>query len=294
MVCCGLWASLRLLITGLGCGSDGTRVFKGSFQQRAVAVKRLVKDCVTLDTREVDILSKTDVHHPNVIRYIYHEVRTHFLYIAIELCSASLAQVIERPNDFTNIAFDPKRALREITSGLRYLHALNIVHRDIKPQNIMVSRPENGQDHKMLISDFGLCRLLEGTHTSFMPTTMAAGTVGWRAPEILRRLVPDTSQSSPGSAATLNRSNTPPSGSKPMKLTRAVDIFALGCLYYYCLSRGHHPYGDEIQREHNIRKGIKGFEHLGPLSEENDEATDLIEGMLNPRASLRYVKEPFL
>lgn len=275
-------------------------VFKGSLQGRAVAVKRLLRDFVTLATREVSILEESD-DHPNVIRYFYQEAQGNFLYIAIELCPASLADIIERPDNFVDIAvlFDPKRALRQITSGLQHLHALKIIHRDIKPQNILVSSTKNGQSHRMLISDFGLCKRLEVDQTSFMPTAfgaMAAGTVGWRAPEILRGEVrlddSDASQSSRGSTITSNGSDTPSNFSKPMKLTKAVDTFALGCLYYYCLTGGSHPYGDRFEREANIMKDIKSLEGLDHFGEEGTEATDLIGKMLNAQASLRWVKEP--
>lgn len=284
-----------------GFGSHGTVVFKGSLQGRAVAVKRLLRDFVTLATREVNILEESD-DHPNVIRYFYQEAQANFLYIAIELCPASLADIIERPNNFMDIAvtFDPKRALRQITSGLRHLHGLKIIHRDIKPQNILVSSAK-GQSHRMLISDFGLCKQLEVDQTSFMPTAfgaMAAGTVGWRAPEILRGEVrlddSEASQSSRGSVATLNGSNTPSNASKPMKLTKAVDIFALGCLYYYCLTGGGHPYGDRFEREANIMKDVKSLGSLDHFGEEGTEATDLIGKMLNAQASLRYAEVPLL
>ena len=251
-------------------------------------------------TREVSILEESD-DHPNVIRYFYQEAQSNFLYIAIELCPASLADIIERPDNFMEIAvtFDPKRALRQITSGLRHLHALKIIHRDIKPQNILVSSAKNGKNHRMLISDFGLCKRLEVDQTSFMPTAfgaMAAGTVGWRAPEILRGEVrlddPDASQSSRGSVAALNGSNTASSSARPMKLTKAVDIFALGCLFYYCLTGGGHPYGDRFEREVNIMKDLKSLGGLDHFGEEGTDATNLIEKMLNAQASLRFVEQP--
>ena len=150
----------------------------------------------------------------------------------------------------------------------------------------------------MLISDFGLCKRLEVDQTSFMPTAcgaMAAGTVGWRAPEILRGEVrlddSDASQSSRGSVTTLNGGSVSPSSGKPMKLTKAVDIFALGCLFYYCLTGGNHPYGDRFEREVNIMKDLKSLGGLSHFGEEGTEATDLIEQMLNAQAPLRCVEQ---
>jgi serine/threonine-protein kinase/endoribonuclease IRE1 len=63
-----------------GFGSHGTVVYKGSLQGRAVAVKRLLQDFVTLASREVGILQDSD-DHPNVIRYYYQEAQGNFLYI---------------------------------------------------------------------------------------------------------------------------------------------------------------------------------------------------------------------
>jgi serine/threonine-protein kinase/endoribonuclease IRE1 len=283
-----------------GFGSHGTVVFSGSLQGRAVAVKRLLQDFVTLASREVSILQESD-DHPNVIRYYYQEAHANFLYIALELCPASLADIIECPDQFRDIsiAFDPKRALRQITSGLRHLHSLKLVHRDIKPQNILVSGPKKnaGKDggHRMLISDFGLCKRLDVDQTSFLPTAqgaMGAGTVGWRAPEILRGEVKldesagDDSQSSRGSVGT-------PSGSaiagKPTRLTKLVDIFALGCLFYYTLTNGGHPFGDRFEREVNILKNVKSLEKLERFGEEGSDAAELISSMLSTEAYDRYV-----
>jgi serine/threonine-protein kinase/endoribonuclease IRE1 len=147
----------------------------------------------------------------------------------------------------------------------------------------------------MLISDFGLCKKLEVDQTSFLPTAhgaMAAGTVGWRAPEILRGEVKlddsmsdDHSQSSRGSVGTAVNGST---SGKPTRLTKSVDIFALGCLFYYVLTNGSHPFGDRFEREVNILKNAKSLDNLKQFGEEGSEAVDLITSMLDPEAYNRY------
>ncbi|PVF98660.1 hypothetical protein CPB86DRAFT_732570 [Serendipita vermifera] len=293
----------------LGYGSHGTIVYEGSLQGRAVAVKRLLQDFVTLASHEVSLLLQAD-DHPNVIRYYFSMTRDSFLYIALELCPCSLADLIETPNKHREIlgSFEPKRALQQITQGLGHLHNLKIVHRDIKPQNILVSRPKGDGQHRMLISDFGLCKKLEVDQTSFLPTMaagggqslFAAGTPGWRAPEILRGDVSldeeaiaaagDGSNSGTGSGS----GSSNPDRSSGTRLTKSVDIFALGCLFYYVLVNGEHPFGEKYIREVNILKGNLDLEGLEKFGEEGVEAEHLIEWMLEQDPKSRPDTEEIL
>ncbi|KAG8809999.1 bifunctional endoribonuclease/protein kinase ire1, partial [Serendipita sp. 399] len=286
--------SSSTLIVGnkiLGYGSHGTIVYEGSLQGRAVAVKRLLQDFVTLASHEVSLLLQAD-DHPNVIRYFFSMTRESFLYIALELCPCSLADLIETPHKHPEIvgSFDPKRALSEITRGLSHLHKLKIVHRDIKPQNILVSRRKGDGQHRMLISDFGLCKKLEVDQTSFLPTmaagggqsVFAAGTPGWRAPEILRGDVnlEDEVNNGPRSASDSGSGSSNPREGE-MRLTKSVDVFALGCLFYYTLVGGEHPFGERYIREINILKGMMDLSGLDRFGEEGAEAGDLLEWMLH-------------
>lgn len=64
------------------------------------------------------------------------------------------------------------------------VHVFISVHRDLKPQNILLSMTVNGV--RVLISDFGLCRKLPQGKASFTAKSGGMGTEGWIAPESLR------------------------------------------------------------------------------------------------------------
>lgn len=233
-----------------------------------------------------------------VIRYYAQQERAAFLYIALELCQASLADIVQKPHYFRELAQAGERdtpdVLYQIANGLSHLHSLRIVHRDLKPQNILVNMGKDGRP-RVLVSDFGLCKKLEGGQSSFGATTAhAAGTTGWRAPELLidddSPLPTSMTLTDPGSSLH-SGSGIGPEGSGPhsRRVTRAIDIFSLGLVFFYVLSRGNHPFdcGDRFMREVNIRKGIYSLELLDILGDFAFEARDLIGSMLHANPKLR-------
>jgi hypothetical protein len=271
----------------LGTGSHGTVVYQGKFEGRDVAVKRLLKEFYHVADHEVKILQDSD-YHPNVIRYFYKESCPGFTYLALELCPASLHDIIERADSESFKALrddlDPKCAIQQILSGIHHLHRLKIVHRDLKPQNILIadSRINNKSRPRLLISDFGLGKRLEEEQSFFhVSHATAGGTQGWRAPECIaasHTLRPiDALKNSLESL--LN--NT-------YRITKAVDIFSAGCLMYYILTQGGHPFGDRFSRERNILKNNMMLEKLDRLTD-GVLVRDLIKKMIAHSPSKRYV-----
>ena len=133
--------------------------------------------------------------------------------------------------------FDEKKMLHQVTKGLAYLHSRDkpIIHRDIKPSNILIYAPDEKTaagglvKPKMKIADFGLSTtLISGqADLSTRNNTDPDGTRGWIAPELYE---------------------------KGCRYNCKVDIFPLGCVFGYTLSKEqHHPFGEKEERAYRIK-----------------------------------------
>lgn len=142
------------------------KILKAEYSQDETFVKKF----------RVEAQSAAGLSNPNVVGVydVGEEDNTHF--IVMELVEGiTLKDYIEMKGKL-----DVKEALNislQIALGLSGAHAKRIIHRDIKPQNIIMSR-----DGKVKVTDFGIAKMADSTTV----TTTAAGTVHYISPEQAR------------------------------------------------------------------------------------------------------------
>jgi eukaryotic-like serine/threonine-protein kinase len=176
----------------IGEGGFGA-VFKGKqlATGREVALKILhphnVGDATVVARfrREAEACSKLRDPH-TVITYDFDETEDGVLYLAMELLSGKSLQQLQKAEG----TFAPLRVLDildQVGQALGEAHQLGIVHRDMKPENVMIET-RNGQDHVKVL-DFGIAKILSGDAARGPALTAIGQTVGtleFMSPEQLR------------------------------------------------------------------------------------------------------------
>lgn len=140
----------------LGKGSYGT-VYLGTMSSgKAVAVKRMRKrDEAFMATVRNEYAIHAAQNHPNILGLFDFENKNNsrHIYFMLELMQTNLLQVITL-QDYTLNDEVRKKILTYVARGLSYLHTKDIVHGDIKPENILLTFNQLTIDVK--IADFGL------------------------------------------------------------------------------------------------------------------------------------------
>ena len=148
---------------------------------RAVVIK-ILKNCSRTDllfSRESEIHSS--LNHPTIVPFVASgfTVSTNEPFIAtLYMKNGDLNSVITKQNNFWN-STSKYKAIYGIASGLNYIHSKKILHRDIKPGNILLN-----DNFEIQIADFGYSREVHNKMTTQI------GSPYWMAPEILDS-VPD-------------------------------------------------------------------------------------------------------
>eukprot|EP00435_Cladocopium_sp_Y103_P031709 s2618_g8.t1 len=119
------------------CGRAGT--ITSSEKQELVAIKVISRQTVTETAQlrqEVEVLRK--ISHPNIVRFRDLKKSTAHFYLVLEYCAGGdLSQFLRAKGRVQEET--ARRFLTQIASGLFVLHSSNHLHRDLKPQNILLS-----------------------------------------------------------------------------------------------------------------------------------------------------------
>jgi serine/threonine protein kinase len=216
--------------TGERLGSGGmSNVYKATDRilERTVAVKILAEH-LSDDERFVarfrrEALAVAKLIHPNIVQVYDTGVDEGRHYIVMEYVSGrSGAQILQRHGPL-----EPETAAEaaiQACAGLDYAHRRGIIHRDVKPGNLMVTGgPVGGGEMTVKLTDFGIARAIEQTRITQVGSVV--GTAAYLAPEQVR-----------GEEA-----------------TPATDVYALGVVLYQFLT-GRLPYEGSSLAELAVRQ----------------------------------------
>ena len=166
-------------------------MFAGWFGKQAVAIKQLnIDELTSMDPESVVAEAKVEasilakLRHPNVLEFFGVCNDPSHLFIVTELCSGDLRERIY--NAELQISDEEQvRMLREIAQGCAYLHGEGVVHRDLKPGNVLLDGHGTCK-----ICDFGQSKDFRGlrmesqAHDGSLEMTTNVGTPVFAAPEL--------------------------------------------------------------------------------------------------------------
>ena len=240
------------IISNIGQGSYGN-VFLATniYTKEKVAIKKIYKSNDVISEseiiNEIEILKK--LNHPDIVKVLEFYKTDQAYYIVSEYCSGG--ELFEKAETYlseTQIAV----IFKQILSGLSYLHSNNIVHRDLKLENILISDTEyvalTGEEYlDIKIIDFGNAEHFDKK----LSNKNLVGSSYYIAPEIFKKI--------PG---------------------KQSDLWSAGVILYMLIV-GHPPFYGESDKKIllNVKKGIYD-KNYSRWKNASNEVQDLIEKLL--------------
>ncbi|XP_037937862.1 serine/threonine-protein kinase DCLK1-like [Teleopsis dalmanni] len=134
----------------------------------------------SVELREIDILKK--LSHRHIVHLLNAYKKKSKLFLMMEYVSGTdLSDVLEMKTNLTEA--ETKLTINQIILGLRYIHHKKVIHRDIKPNNILVELSHGSEKIKSIkITDFGAAIQTDE------PVFDIIGTPQFMAPEIIKRI----------------------------------------------------------------------------------------------------------
>ena len=207
----------------LGRGAFG-EVVQGLWKNDPVAIKILNKGNEAVEERVLgEIAIHRSLQHPNIVAFIHASTHHQKFYIVLELMTGGTLSSLLYNKTIPLTQEISKSIIGNILAGLDYLHGLDILHRDIKSQNVLLN-----SEMLAKISDFGLAiKSSKGINRFHL-----AGTLSRLAPELL--------------------------GPSPRNYTTKTDIYAFGILVLEVFRR-EPPYPGKcrIEISTGVQKGMR-------------------------------------
>lgn len=156
---------------------------------------KVVKILQTCDNKDPidfirELIVSNTLNHPNIAKIIGYSKIDNKRYLFMDKANYSLHDLMT-----SGVKYNKKLMIYQLLLALDYCHSNKIIHRDVKPQNILIF------DGQLQLSDFGICKTHFSTEESHSGDTV---TIWWRAPEVLL-------------------------GSR--KYTSAIDIWSVGVIF---------------------------------------------------------------
>lgn len=211
---------------------------------------------------EIRIIAQLD--HPHVIRMYEYFEDEHHVHLIMEHCGGGdlMRRIKQAIKSKSRLPIDFIRSvLRQLLSALAFMRSHRIIHKDLKPENIMLMSPGVDGEHCVVkVIDFGLSELFRPDQES---STTVAGTAFYMAPEIFR----------------------PPFNHK-------CDVWSCGVITFFLLS-GFLPYFGATVAEVKSNVLYRRLQWPNTFAGSNcsldipDDAKDLVERMLDRDAKSR-------
>ena len=213
---------------------------------KKVAVK-VVKKCRSEDEflrQEVDILKR--LKHPNIVSCLdFFEDYSSF-YVVMELVEGGevFDQIIKKD---TYSELEARELVFVLLNAIQYCHQRNIVHRDLKLENLLLASKSDTHFGSIKVADFGFATKVKGTKKM-----LVCGTPEYIAPEVLSKV---------------------PYGAP-------CDMWSIGIITYILLG-GYPPFQEKNQKDlfEKIKSGKFSF-HNSHWKNISDEAKDFVKKLL--------------
>ena len=251
-----------------------TKRLDRAYSEKPENIKRL--------SNEISLLKK--IHHPNIVRLIDLKKTKSHCYIVMEYCNGGdLKGCLKKYKEIHRRAFPEdlvQYLMRQIVSGLNFLHSQKIIHRDLKLENILVTfNSENDKKNLNMMRaivkliDFGFATTLKSSNSNLTYTVL--GTPTYMDPQLLKNM----------EEKTINITG----------YDEKVDIWSLGTLCYEMLV-GHIAFSGSSM--HDLYQKVKQGNYSLPTNI-SEEVFSFINGMLqqdpNKRLSTaQLLKHDFL